>query len=125
MIAVAGNFQRSTNIVFSAHPCGVTWFVLVKCVAAAFSNYCAGVPVEVVGEEISDAFWLVHFLFFLFWFSSWGVVPFDVFNLSRFLILGNNYFHLFFMACGGAGIEPAPVGVRLRGASLGSSCRKK
>jgi len=41
---------------------------LVKCVAAAFSNYCAGVPVEVVGEEVSDAFCLVHIFDLVFWF---------------------------------------------------------
>ena len=38
----------------------MTWLVLVKCVATAFSNYCARIPVEVVGEEVSDAFCLVH-----------------------------------------------------------------
>ena len=46
----------------------MTWLVLVKCVAAAFSNYCAGVPVEVVGEEVSDAFCLVHFFDLVFCF---------------------------------------------------------
>ena len=79
----------------------MTWFVLVKCVAAVFSNYCAGVPVEVVGEEVSDAFWLIHFVF-SFLFLSPEVIPFDVFNFSRFLIIGNNYFHLFFMSRGAA-----------------------
>ena len=77
--------------------------VLVKCVAAVFSDYCAGIPVEVVSEDVSDAFGLVHFFDFLFFrFLSPEVIPFDVFNISRFLILGNNYFQLFFIARGAA-----------------------
>ena len=68
MLGVAGDIQRSTNIVFSAQPCGVSRLVLVKCVAAIFSDYCAGVPVEVVGEEVSDAFCLVHFFDLVFGF---------------------------------------------------------
>ena len=41
---------------------------MVKCVAAVFSDYCAGIPVEVVSEEVSDAFGLVHFFDLVFCF---------------------------------------------------------
>ena len=47
---------------------------MVKCVAAVFSDYCAGIPVEVVSEEVSDAFGLVHFFDLVFGFVV-GVVP--------------------------------------------------
>ena len=51
-----------------AQPRGMAWFILVKCVAVAFCNYSAGIPVKVVGEEVSDAFCLVHFFDLVFGF---------------------------------------------------------
>lgn len=39
-----------------AKPSRVVWLVLVKSVAVVVCDYSAGVPVEVVSEQVVDAF---------------------------------------------------------------------
>ena len=42
---------------------------MVKCVAVVFvGDYSTWISIEVVGEEVGDAFGLVHFFVLVFWF---------------------------------------------------------